>query len=61
MNETSRETHVVDSSEWENPITYTRNGEIHPPPVPLRGGIRQVTPDPYTQPDNPHVRRRFGR
>lgn len=50
----------VDSSNWKQPVSSIKNGEEHPEPTKTRNGQREVTPDPYT-PDNPHVRRSFGR
>lgn len=50
----------VDSSDWDHPVTYTKDGERHPEPAKWRNGKRLPTPDPYTE-DNKHVRRNFGR
>lgn len=51
----------VDSSGWKQPVAHTKNGDpSHPDPVPLLGGVRAVTPDPYTE-DNPDVVRNFSR
>jgi len=51
----------VDSSQWKQPVaSVTKDGEPVPPPAKESMGVRELTPDPYTD-DNPHVRRNFGR
>lgn len=50
----------VDSSSWKQPVSSHKDGEEVPPPAKQSLGVREPTPDPYTD-DNPHVRRNFGR